>query len=195
MNFIWFSIMILSIITAIFTGKINLINNSILTCPSEAVMFCFKLMGNMCLWLSIMRIAEKANLIEKISKLVKPAIKFIFPDVPQNHSAFSAVTMSLVANMMGIGNASTAFGLKAMKELQKLNPIKDTASNSMCMFIVANSFMIQLIHTNTIFIRSLMGSENPTSIMPAITTATFLTLICGVLITKFCEKINSKREL
>ena len=195
MNFIWFSIMILSIITAIFTGKINLINNSILTCPSEAVMFCFKLMGNMCLWLGIMRIAEKANLIEKISKLVKPAIKFIFPDVPQNHSAFSAVTMSLVANMMGIGNASTAFGLKAMKELQKLNPIKDTASNSMCMFIVANSFMIQLIHTNTIFIRSLMGSENPTSIMPAITTATFLTLICGVLITKFCEKINSKREL
>ena len=158
-------------------------------------MFCFKLMGNMCLWLGIMRIAEKANLIEKISKLVKPAIKFIFPDVPQNHSAFSAVTMSLVANMMGIGNASTAFGLKAMKELQKLNPIKDTASNSMCMFIVANSFMIQLIHTNTIFIRSLMGSENPTSIMPAITTATFLTLICGVLITKFCEKINSKREL
>ena len=195
MNLIWFLIIVLSIITAVFTGKVNLINNSILTCPPEAVMFCFKLMGNMCLWLGIMRIAEKAKLIEKVSKLVKPAIKFIFPDIPQNHSAFSAVTLSLVANMMGIGNAATAFGLKAMKELQKLNPIKDTASNSMCMFIVANSFMIQLIHTNTIFIRSLMGSENPTSVMPAITTATFLTLICGVLITKFCEKINLKREL
>lgn len=195
MNFIWFSIIVLSIITAALTGKVNLINNSILTSPAEAVMFCFKLMGNMCLWLGVMRIAEKANLIEKVSEFVKPAIKLVFPHIPQDHSAFRSVTMSLVANMMGIGNAATAFGLKAMKELQKLNPLKDTASDSMCMFIVVNSFMIQLIHTNTIFIRNLLGSEDPTNVMPAITFATFLTLISGIVITKFYEKLFRKRML
>lgn len=195
MNFIWFAIIVLSIITAAITGKINLINNSILTSPAEAVIFCFKLMGNMCLWLGIMRIAEKAGMIEKIAVVVKPAIKRIFPEIPPDHSAFRSVTMSLVANMMGIGNAATAFGLKAMKELQKLNPVKDTASNSMCMFIVANSFMIQLIHTNTIFIRNLLGSKDPTNVMPAITLATFLTLIAGVIITKIYEKAYSQRGL
>lgn len=193
MNFIWFSIIVISILTAIITGHTSSISNSILTSPAEAVMFCFKLMGNICLWLGIMRIAEKANLIEKISEFVKPAIKFIFPSIPQEHTAFRSVTLSLVANMMGIGNAATAFGLKAMKELQKLNPVKDTATNSMCMFIVANSFMIQLIHTNTIFIRNLLGSKDPTNVMPAITSATFFTLICGIIITKFFEKVFEKQ--
>lgn len=195
MNIIWFSIIALSILTAAITGDMNLINSSLLTSPAEAIMFCFKLMGNMCLWLGIMKVAEKANLIEKISAFVKPAVKFIFPNIPQEHSAFHAVTLSLVANMMGIGNAATAFGLKAMKELQKLNPVKDTATNSMSMFIIANSFMIQLLHTNTIFIRNLVGSKDPTNVMPAITLATFLTLIIGIIITKFYEKIYCKRDL
>ncbi len=176
-------------------GNTHLISSSILSSPAEAVMFCLKLMGNMCLWLGIMRIAEKAGLIEKVSRVVNPAVKAIFPEVPQSHPAFKTVTLSLVANMMGIGNAATAFGLKAMKELQKLNPVKDTASNSMCMFIVVNSFMIQLIHTNTIFVRNLLGSKDPTGVMPAITLTTFVTLICGIFITKFFEKVYSKRQV
>jgi spore maturation protein A len=195
MNFIWFFIIVLSILTAMLTGNTHLINTSILNSPVEAVAFCFKLMGNMCLWLGIMKIAEKANIIDQISKFFKPIVKRIFPDVPQGHPAFSAISMSLIANMMGIGNAATAFGIKAMKELQKLNAVKDTASNSMCMFIVANSFMIQLIHTNTLFIRSISGSTNPANVMPIITLATFVTLVCGIVITQFYQRLYSKREL
>lgn len=193
MNIIWFGIIVSSIIIAIFTGKTGMINSSVLTGPAEAVMFCFKLMGNICLWLGIMKIAEKADLTFKVSKLVKPFIRMIFPGIPEKHPAFDTVTASLVANMMGIGNAATAFGLKAMKELKKLNSSGDAASNEMCMFIIANSFMIQIIHTNTIFIRKMAGSENPTIVMPGITIATFFTLVTGILITKFFEMIYEKR--
>lgn len=194
LNLIWFTIVVTSILTAIITGKTNSINNSILSSPAEAVMFSFNLMGNICLWLGIMKIAEKSGLIEKVSCFVKPSIKIIFPEIPEKHPSFNSVTMSLVANMMGIGSASTAFGIKAMQELQKINPYKDTASNSMCMFVVVNSFMIQLIHTNTLFIRNLMGSPNPTKVMPAIIVATTLTLISAVIITRLYEKIYSARE-
>lgn len=192
---IWFFMMISSILISIFTGKANLINNSVLTSPAQAITFCLGLMGNMCLWLGIMRIAEKSGVVEKVSELIKPVIKLVFKDIPEKHKAFKCVTMSLVANMMGIGNAATAFGLKAMQELQRLNKFKDTASDSMCMFIVVNSFMIQLIHTNTIYIRSLVGAKEPTGIMPVVTIATFVTLICGIVITKLYQYLFKKYKV
>lgn len=193
MNIIWFLMIVLSILCAISTGKANIINTSILSSPAGAITFSLNIMGNICLWLGIMRIAQKAGLIEKVSRVIKPVIKRIFPEIPTKHGAFNAVTLSLVANLMGIGNAATAFGLKAMGELQKLNSEKDYASNTMCMFIIVNSFMIQLIHTNTLYLRNLAGSVYPALVMPAITISTFLVLIVGIMITRIYEHIWEKR--
>lgn len=187
-NIIWFFMIIIGIIVAVINGRLDMINKVMLENTSDAVTFAIGLTGIMATWLGLMKIAEKSGLIKSIGKVLNPLMKFIFPDVPHNHPAITAMVMNMVANMFGAGNSATALGLKAMEELQKLNKNKDTTTNAMAMFLVINMSSIQLIPLTVLKIRSDAGSLNPTEIIGTTLIATCISTIIGIFACKIFER-------
>ena len=188
LNILWPVFIILSYIYAIISGKIEEINNGLFASLQETVELTLTFLGTICLWNGIMQIAKNTTLIEKMSKILQPVINFLFPDLNKNATAKKEISMNMIANILGLGNAATPLGLKAMKTMQKENPKKDTLSNSMMMFIVLNTASIQLIPTNVIAIRSSLNSQNPTSIIIPVWIATIIAAIVGVFCTKLIIK-------
>ena len=188
LNIIWPLFIGISFVYAIFTGRVNNINDGIFQSASEAVELSLTFLGTMCLWNGIMEIAKKTSLIEKLTKFLKPIMNFLFPDLKGNTQANSEISMNIIANILGLGNAATPLGLKAMKTMQKENKRKDTLSNSMAMFIVLNTASLQLIPTNVIAIRSSLNSANPTQIIFPVWGATIIAAIVGICATKFILK-------
>lgn len=188
MNIIWPAFIIASFVYALFTGRVNEINNGIFNSVEEAVKLSLTFLGTICLWNGVMEIVKRTTLIEKLTKLLNPVIKILFPELKNNKQAKSEISMNMIANILGLGNAATPLGLKAMKTLQKENIKKDTISNSMAMFIVLNTASLQLIPTNVIAIRSSLGSLNPTQIILPVWGATVVAAIVGVIATKIIMK-------
>lgn len=164
-NIIWAVLLISGFIVGAIRGNIEGVTNAAIDSGKMAVELALGLMGVMGLWLGIMKIAEDSGLIRGISKLLKPLMVVLFPDIPADHPAMGAMIMNISANILGLGNAATPFGLKAMKELQKLNNKKDTASNSMITFLAINTSSVTLIPATTIGILSAAGAKNPTEII------------------------------
>jgi spore maturation protein A len=151
------------------------------------------LIGVMALWLGIMKIAEESGMVKIIARGVKPITRRLFPTIPPDHPSISAMVMNIAANMLGLGNAATPLGLKAMEELQKLNKTKDTASNDMITFLVINTSAITLIPASAIAIRASLGSANPQQIIvPAIIGASMATIV-GLITVKTVQYIQSKK--
>ena len=190
LNYIWPVFIILSCIYGIFTGKITEINNSIFSSAEEAVKLTITFFGTICLWNGIVKIASNTTMIEKLSKCLKPIICFLFPEIKIQDEEFKYISMNIVANLLGLGNAATPIGLKAMQEMQKRNIKKDTLSNSMIMFIVINTASIQLIPTTVIAIRASLGAKNPQEVIVPIWIASICSVITVILITKFFIKIG-----
>lgn len=188
LNIIWPIFIIISFIYAIITGRVEQINNSIFESAESAVKLSITFLGTMCLWSGIMQIAKTTELINKLTKLLLPIMKFLFPDIKKDAQAHQEISMNIVANILGLGNAATPLGLKAMKSLQKDNPQKDTLTNSMAMFIIINTASIQLIPTTVIAIRSSLGSTNPTGIIIPVWIATIIAAIVGILSAKILMK-------
>lgn len=184
MNVIWPAFIILSFAYAIFTGKVNEINSGIFTSVSEAVNLSLTFLGTICLWNGIMEIVKRTTLIKKLTKLLSPIMKLLFPELKNNEKAKSEISMNMIANILGLGNAATPLGLKAMKTMQEENTKKDTLSNSMAMFIVLNTASLQLIPTNVIAIRTSLNSLNPTQIILPVWGATIIAAIVGVTATR-----------
>jgi len=177
----------IGIIYAVYTGNLGEINNIILTEAEEGVMFAISLIGIMAFWLGLMNIAEKSGLIKSIAKLFRPLLRLLFPEIPKGHPAERWILMNFIANMFGVGNAATAFGLKAMGELNSLNRDKKVATNSMAMFLIINMSSLQLVPLTVLKIRYDYGSSNPTDIIgPTIVATTFSTII-AIIIGKFFE--------
>ena len=174
LNILWPIFIILSVVYAIIFGNIEEVNTGIFNSLSEAVELSLTFLGTICLWSGIMEIAKKTSLINKLNKLLKPFINFLFPDLKNNEIAKQEISMNMIANILGLGNAATPLGIKAMKTMQKENKVKDTLSNSMMMFIVINTASIQLIPTNVIAIRTSLNSQNPTSIIIPVWIATII---------------------
>ncbi len=170
------------------------VTNSVVESSKSAVNIALGLIGIMTLWLGIMKIAEKSGLILTISKGIKPITDFLFPEIPQGHPALASMIMNISANMLGLGNAATPFGLKAMEELQKLNPEKETASNSMCTFLAINTSGLTLIPATAIAIRTAQGSANPTIIIGTSFIAAFAATFVGVLVAKVFEYFSTKKS-
>lgn len=187
-NYIWFFLIVIGLVTAIFTGNLNSINAAILEDASEAVKFAIGLTGIMAVWLGLMNIAEKSGLIKSFGRLLRPITNFLFPDIPKDHPAISAIVMNMVTNMFGAGNSATAIGLKAMEEMNSLNKNKKRATNAMCMFLVINMSSIQLVPLTVIKIRADAGSINPTEIIGTAIIATTISTIVGILSAKILEK-------
>lgn len=194
LNIVWPIFIIISFIYAIFSGNLEKLNSSIFESTETAINLSLTMLGTMCLWNGIIEIAMNTALIDKLNKILKPIINFLFPEVKDNREITSEISMNMIANILGLGNAATPLGLKAMKSMQKCNNEKDTLSNSMIMLIVINTASIQLIPTTVIAIRTSLGSENPTAIVLPVWIATILAAIAGITATKFLIKMNGRNK-
>ena len=192
LNIVWPFFIIISFSFAILSGNFENLNSSIFEGANDAVTLSINLLGSLCLWSGIMQIASDSSLVKKLSKLLSPILNFLFPSLITNNKIKKEISMNIIANILGLGNASTPLGLKAMESMQKENPKKDTLSNPMMMFIVINTASIQLIPTTVIAIRNSLNSQNPTSIIFPTWIATILAGISGIFVTKLLIKFTTK---
>ena len=183
---------IISFIYAFFSGNIDNVNNSIFESTEGAVTLCLTLLGTMCLWNGIMEIASKTTVIDKLTNLLRPLIKFLFPDLKKDSVIQKQISMNMIANILGLGNAATPLGIKAMQSMQKNNKQKDKLTNSMVMFIVINTASLQIIPTTVIAIRNSLGSNNPTKIIFPVWIATIVAAVIGIFVTKLFIKLDKR---
>ena len=184
LNKIWPIFIIVSFIYAVIFGNTDKLNSSIFSSTQETVTLCLTLLGTMSLWSGIMKIAEKTSVITKLTKILNPIIKILFPELKNEKEIRKEIAMNMIANILGLGNAATPLGIKAMKSMQKINLNKETLSNSMVMLIVLNTASIQLIPTTVIAIRLSLDSKNPTSIILPVWIATICAAVAGIVVTK-----------
>ena len=191
MNYIWSFFIICSVVVAFFTHKMQEVSYAIMESSGQAVTICIGLIGVMSLWLGIMQIAQKAGLLDLFAKLLSPVVRLIFPDIPKDNPVQADITMNVAANALGLGNAATPMGIKAMEGLQKLNKNpKDTASDSMCTFLTINTAGVQILPVSVIAILMSLGATNATDIILPTLLTTFGALIIGILFVKFLIKIS-----
>ncbi len=179
---------ILSIICAIVTDNMGKVSSAILGGATDAIQLLISMAGMMSLWTGLMKIAELGGLTAILAKFFKPILKRLFPDYPEDSPAIKAICMNITANLLGLGNAATPMGIKAMKEMNKLNKDKSVANNSMIMFIIFNTSSIQLIPTMMSVLRQKHGSISPFDVIPAILLTSLCSLIIGIIATKISEK-------
>ncbi|MEG1411276.1 MAG: nucleoside recognition domain-containing protein [Paraclostridium sp.] len=188
MGKIWFWMIFIGIVGSIFTNNLGQLNEVILSEASRGIEFAVSLAGVMALWMGVMNIAKDSGLINKIGEILYPVLKRLFPSVPKGHKAMSYIVMNIVLNMLGAGNGATAFGLKAMNELQTLNSKKDTATNDMVMFLVINISSIQIIPFTMIKLRLDGGATNPSEIIISTLFATVVSTIVAITSCKFLQR-------
>ncbi len=196
LNYIWIAFFIIAFIVAVYktiNGDVEIFStiiNSTFDLASTAFEISIGLTGVLCLWLGIMSIGEKGGAVQLLSKLVGPFFNRLFPDVPKDHPARGAMLMNFSANMLGLDNAATPMGLKAMNELQELNPKKETASNAQIMFLVLNTSGLTLIPITVMNYRAQFGAENPADVFIPILIATFFASLVGLITVAIYQKIN-----
>ncbi|MBE9221464.1 nucleoside recognition protein [Cyanobacterium stanieri LEGE 03274] len=186
LNYVWFGLIAISVIVGAINGNIDAVTEAAISSAETAVTLAIGLIGIMALWLGIMKIAETAGLVSAIARIVRPITVWLFPEVPPEHPAMSAMVLNMSANMLGLGNAATPLGLKAMQELEKLNPHPETATNAMCTFLTINTSSVQLILPATVV--ALMGVESSSLFIPTI-LATSCSTIAGVTAVKLLSKL------
>lgn len=189
LGYIWFFFIISSIIIAAFNGKIDAVVQSIVDSSKLAVEISISLIGVMAFWLGMMKIAEKSGIVGLISKLIQPITKKLFPDIPPNHPAVGHIAMNFTANALGVTNAATPIGIKAMGELQKLNSSPKTATNAMCTFLAINTAGVQLVPASIIAVLAAAGAKNPTVIIGPTFISTLCALISAIVAVKILEKL------
>jgi spore maturation protein A len=189
-GYIWLFLIVSSVIIGGINGKIPAVTQAVVENAKLAVDIAISLIGIMTFWLGIMKLADKSGIVENISKLINPATKFLFPEVPQDNPALGNIAMNISANALGVTNAATPIGLKAMKELQKINPAKNTATNAMCTFLAINTGGFQLVPASVIAILAATGSKNPTEIIGPTLFASGCATIAGIISVKLLEKFS-----
>ena len=191
-NYLWVIFIILGIIVSIIKGDGNLTNN-LLTSGIKGIDMIISLIPLMCLWLGIMKIADSSGLLNVISNKLSKVIRIIFPEIPKGDPAIAYISSNIVMNMLGLGNAATPFGIKAMTRLKEINNNSDAASRSMITFLVINTSSVTIIPATVISLRIASGSNNPTEIMTACIITTFLSSFIGLLIDRLFYLIWRKK--
>lgn len=194
MNYIFYFLIVISIIIGAINGKLQDVVNSIMSGAELSVKIAFSLIGIMAFWLGIMRIAEKSGLIKIISKILKPITKILFNELPQDSPAIGDIAMNFTANAFGLSNAATPFGIKAMEELQKENKNKSTATNSMCLFLGMNTAGFQLIPTTVLAVLVGIGYKNPTEIIAPTFLVTLIAFVSAIIMAKIGQTISNQIE-
>ena len=189
-NIIWGVLLIIGITYGFFSGNINAINNEIIVSGKKGLDMILEMLPILVIWMGLMKIAEDSGLLKKIANLFYPVLKKIFPSIPKGNKALGFIASNIAVNMMGLGSAATPFGLKAMEELQKINPHKNTASEAMITFLVLNTSGVTLIPTTVISLRMLNHSANPTQIIIPAIMATVCASIGGLTLDYFIRRKN-----
>ncbi len=187
-NKIWAFFIISGIIVCLFNGRLDIINEEILNCGNQSLDMILKIFPVIALWLGIMRIATESGLLSKLSNKLYPLLGYLFPEIPKSHESLNFISSNIIANMFGLGNVATPFGLKAMKSLQKLNPKKEIATRSMITFLVINTSGVTIVPTTIISLRIAHKSISPTCIVLPCILATTLSTIAGIIIDRILAR-------
>jgi len=190
LNYIWLGLILAAVLMGGATGHLKELTDGAFDATKTGVMsVALPLIGIMALWLGIMRLAEKSGLVQVLARGLRPVLKLLFPDIPAGHPAMGAMVMNIAANMLGLGNAATALGLRAMQRLERLNPHPGTATNAMCTFLAINTSSVQLIPATAVAILAAAGSTNPTAIIGTALAATSCAALAGVIAVKTLERL------
>jgi spore maturation protein A len=192
-NYIWVFMTVVGFIFALINGTMAEVNKAIFDGAKEAVTLCIGLISVLVFWLGMMRIAEESGLLERLSKLFRPLVKRLFPEVPVSHPAMGYILSNMISNMFGLGNAATPLGIKAMEELKKLNGDKESASRSMVTFLAINTASITIIPTTVIAIRMNYHSATPTEIVVPTIIATVISALGAILIDRYFYYRRSRK--
>ncbi len=183
-NYIWAFMIVFGIIVSFITGNVEAVSKAIMDSCTTAVNLCIGMLGIYALWMGLMSIAKKSELTNSLSSKMQPILHYLFPNVPKASAAMGFISLNIIANMLGMGNAATPFGLKAMEEMQKLNKSTSIATHDMCMFLVINASSVQLIPSTVIALRQASGSLQPTDITLTALFATACSTIIGIVAVK-----------
>ena len=189
MNYVFYFLIVISVIAGAVNGKLENVVGAILTGAELSVKVAFSLIGIMAFWLGIMKIAEKCGLVNILAQIIKPVTKKLFNELPENSPAVADVTLSFSANALGLTNAATPIGIKAMEEMQKVNKDKNSASNSMCTFLAMNTAGFQLIPATVIAILTGIGYKNPTEIIAPTLLVTSIAFVSAIFLAKIFQKV------
>ncbi len=184
MNYIWAGMIILSLVFSLITGRGPELSRAVTEGADEAVGLLIGIVGIMCFWSGLMEIAKRSGMCDLLAKLFAPILKFLFPDIDSDSPSMKYMSLNISANLLGLGSAATPFGLKAMEELQKINPIHDRASDNMLLFVVMNTASLQLIPTTISAYRSNYGSTSPFDILPCVWVSSVCALGVGLVVAK-----------
>jgi spore maturation protein A len=193
-NWIWLFFISVGFLFAAINGRIDVVTEALFDGAKSGVTVCFGLISILVFWLGIMRIAEQSGLLNKLAILLRPVVSFLFPDVPKNHPAIGYILSNMSANILGLGNAATPLGIKAMQELQKLNPDPHSATPAMCTLLAINTSSITLIPTTIIAIRMSYGSANPTEIVGTTLLATLVATIAAIAADRWYRSRELKTQ-
>ncbi len=185
LNYIWFGMIAVSVLVGIITGTLDAVTEAAFDSARKAVELAIGLIGIMALWLGIMQIAKKAGLVSALAKGIRPLARWLFPDIPDGHPALGSIVLNMAANILGLGNAATPMGLKAMKELQELNPAQDTATNAMVTFLAINTSSVQVLLPATVV--GLMGASSAAIFIPVLLATTVSTVV-AIVAARWLEK-------
>ena len=195
MNYIWYFLIVASIIFGAINGRLADVASALFSGTELAVKIVLTLLGIMTFWLGIMKIAEKSGIVEFLSKILKPLAKIIFPELPKDSPIIGDVAMNFSANALGLANAATPIGIKAMEGMQELNKDKESATNSMCTLLAMNTAGFQLIPTTVIAILAAAGCKNPTEIIVPTLIVTSTAFVCAILLARIFQKIFPSQKI
>ena len=190
MNSIFLFLVIASTLCAAASGAMEALTQATFQAARSAVELALGLIGVMALWLGVIKVAEEAGLLQVISRAIHPLLRRLFPDVPEGHPALSAMVMNIAANMLGLGNAATPLGIKAMQELDRLNPEKGRATHAMCLFLAINTSNVTLLPLGVIAVRAAAGARDPASIIVPTLLATTISTITAVAVTLLIRRMK-----
>lgn len=188
LNYIWFGLMAIALVVAAFNGTADAVSKGAIDSAKTAVEIAIGLVGVMTLWLGVMRVAEAAGLVALLGRVMRPLLRWLFPEVPAEHPAAGAIVLSIAANMLGLNNAATPLGIKAMEELQALNEDKETATNPMVTFMAINTASVQIIPATMIGVLAAAGSQNPTAIISTSIVAGAIGTIVAIFAAKVLQR-------
>ena len=184
LNYIWFGMIVISVICAVLTGRTEDLSKAAVGGADKAIQLIISMAGFMCLWTGILKIAEKSGITNAIARLLTPVLSLIMPEYKNDPDVMGAVSANVTANILGLGNAATPLGLKAMQRMQRHNTLNTSPNNSMVMFVVINTASLQIIPSTIGALRQAAGSQQPFSVLPYIWVTSVLTLITGVMLAK-----------
>ncbi len=190
LNYLWLALIVVAVLLGGFTGRVKPLIEGAVDGAQSAVTLAIGLIGIMAMWLGLMRLAEQAGLVQALARRLRPLLRWLFPDVPEGHPAMGSIVMNLAANMLGLTNAATPLGLRAMRDLELLNRIPGTATNAMCTFLAINTSSVQLIPMTAVAILAANGAQNPAAIIGTALLATLCSTAAGILAVKSLEKLR-----